>query len=289
GAAMFHLTTHAFFKALLFLGAGSVILGCHHEQDIFRMGGLRTRMPVTFWTFTVAVGAIAGMPGLAGFFSKDAILVLAFENNGAVFAVLAFTAILTAFYMLRLWKIVFLGSPLSESAERAHEGGIALTAPLVLLAALSVVGGYWRAYPRAFEGVFSRIPEAAGATHTIVLAASIAVLVVGAGTSLAFYANDGSDSLERRSRAVFGLLCALRSSFDAAYDYYVAKVQQRAAIMLNFIDVVGLAGVVVRGLAGAAEIVGFGIRALHTGRISNYVYWFLGGVVVFWAYAAGIL
>ena len=116
GAAMFHLTTHAFFKALLFLGAGSVILGCHHEQDIFRMGGLRSRMPVTFWTFTVAVAAIAGLPGLAGFFSKDAILVLAFESNRAVFAVLAFTAILTAFYMLRLWKIVFLGAPRSESA-----------------------------------------------------------------------------------------------------------------------------------------------------------------------------
>ena len=74
GAAMFHLTTHAFFKALLFLGSGSVILGCHHEQDIFRMGGLRARMPLTFWTFTVAVAAIAGVPVLAGFFSKDAIL-----------------------------------------------------------------------------------------------------------------------------------------------------------------------------------------------------------------------
>ncbi len=113
-ASMFHLTTHAFFKALLFLGSGSVIVGCHHEQDIFRMGGLRARMPVTFWTFTVAVAAIAGLPGLAGFFSKDAILVLAFGSNKAVFAVLALTAVLTAFYMLRLWKIVFLGSARSS-------------------------------------------------------------------------------------------------------------------------------------------------------------------------------
>jgi NADH-quinone oxidoreductase subunit L len=289
GAAMFHLTTHAFFKALLFLGAGSVILGCHHEQDIFSMGGLRKRMPLTFWTFTIAVAAIIGLPGLAGFFSKDAILVLAFGGNRAVFALLAFTAILTAFYMLRLWKIVFLGSPRAAPAREAHEGGISVTAPLVLLAALSALGGYWRAYPRGFEGVFSQIPEAQGATHSIVLVTSIVVLVVGAGTALAFYALDGSDSLEVRSPGLFGFLAALQASFDAAYDFYVAKIQQRVAMVLNFVDIVGLAGVVVRGLAGATEFVGFGIRALHTGRLSNYVYWFLGGVVVLWAYAAGVL
>ncbi len=289
GAAMFHLTTHAFFKALLFLGAGSVIVGCHHEQDIFRMGGLRSRMPVTFWTFTIAVAAIVGMPGLAGFFSKDAILVLAFENNRVVFSILAFTAILTAFYMLRLWKIVFLGAPRGEPAQHAHEGGISLTAPLALLAALSAVGGYWRAYPRAFGAVFSQIPEAEGATHAIVLATSLVVLIAGAGTALAFYATDGSDSLELKSPAVFGFLAALRASFDTWYDYYVAKIQQRAALVLNFIDLVVLSGIIIRGFAGATEIVGFGIRALHTGRLSNYVYWFLGGVIVLWAYAAGVL
>ena len=134
GAAMFHLTTHAFFKALLFLGSGSVIFGCHHEQDIFRMGGLRNRMPVTFWTFTIAVAAIVGFPFLAGFYSKDVILLLAYQHNPAIFAVLAFTAILTSFYMLRLWKIVFLGAPRSEAAGHAHEGGLSLTVPLGVLA-----------------------------------------------------------------------------------------------------------------------------------------------------------
>ena len=289
GAAMFHLTTHAFFKALLFLGAGSVIAGCHHEQDIFRMGGLRGRMPLTFWTFTVAVAAITGLPGLSGFFSKDAILVLAYRGNPAVFAVLAFTASLTAFYMLRLWKIVFLGAPRSEAAGHAGEGGISITAPLVLLAALSAAGGYWRQYPAAFGGVFSQIPEAQGAVRAVVLATSIAVVLLGAGAALALYATDGSDSLEARFPGLFGALGALRASFDAVYDSYVSKVQQRLAMVLNFIDIVGLAGVVIRGLAGAAEIVGFGIRALHTGRLSSYVYWFLGGVVVLWAYASGVL
>jgi NADH-quinone oxidoreductase subunit L len=289
GAAMFHLTTHAFFKALLFLGSGSVILGCHHEQDIFRMGGLRTQMPLTFWTFTVAVAAIIGLPGLAGFFSKDAILALAYDNDKCVFAVLAATAVLTAFYMVRLWKIAFLGKPRSEEAAHAHEAGVSVTAPLVLLALLSVLGGYRGAYPRGFEGIFSLVPEAGAATHAVVLGASLFVLAVGAAAALAFYTTDGTDALETRFPGVFARLSFLKGSFDRAYDYYVAKVQQRFALILNFIDVVGLSGVVVRGVGGAAELVGSGLRALHTGRLSNYVYWFLFGVAVLWAYAAGVL
>ena len=289
GAAMFHLTTHAFFKALLFLGSGSVILGCHHEQDIFKMGGLRTRMPLTFWTFTVAVAAIVGLPGLAGFFSKDAILALAYDRNPAVFAFLAFTAVLTAFYMLRLWKIVFLGQPRSESAGHAHEAGMSVTAPLVLLCLLSVVGGYRGAYPHAYDGILLRVPEAEGATHAIVLGTSLCVLALGAFAALAFYGTGGTDALEMRFPSVFGFLSTLKTSFDSAYDYYVARIQQRGALVLNFIDVVGLAGVVVRGVGGAAELVGSGFRTLHTGRLNNYVYWFLFGVAVLWAFAAGVL
>lgn len=246
-------------------------------------------MPVTFWTFTAAVAAIVGLPGLAGFFSKDAILVLAYGKNPAVFAVLALTAILTAFYMLRLWKIVFLGSPRSGEAEHAHESGFSLTAPLVLLGVLSVVGGYTGIYRGAFDGVFSGIPEAAGSTHWVVLVTSLLVLAVGAGASLSFYTTDGTDALEQRSPSVFGYLAALKACFDGAYDYYVAKVQQRAAMALNFFDIVALAGALVRGLAGVVEIAGFGVRALHTGRLNHYVYWFLGGVVILWAFAAGVL
>jgi NADH-quinone oxidoreductase subunit L len=290
GAAMFHLTTHAFFKALLFLGSGSVIYGCHHEQDIFRMGGLRSRMPVTFWTFTIAVAAIVGFPFLAGFFSKDAILALAYLRNPLVFAVLALTAVLTSFYMLRLWKIVFLGEPRSEAAGHAHEGGLSLTAPLVVLAALSVIGGYRSLYPRAYDGILSLVPEAEGSAHWVVLATSLVVLAIGSVTALRFYATDGSDALELRRPATFIFLTRLRKSFDEAYDYYVAKVQQRAALFINFFDIVVLAGGIVRGvIAGSVEMVGYGARALHTGRLSNYVYWFLGGVVVLWAFAAGVL
>jgi NADH-quinone oxidoreductase subunit L len=288
GAAMFHLTTHAFFKALMFLGSGSVIFGCHHEQDIFRMGGLKSRMPLTFWTFTVGVAAITGFPFLAGFFSKDAILYLAYENNRAVFAVLAFTAALTALYMVRLWKIVFLGEPRSGPAEHAHEGGPSLTLPLVVLAVLSVAGGYGFVFDRLAGEVARSVPEAEGPAHVVIFATSLIVLAVGAGTALAFYRPSATDSLEQKSPALFGALVVLKESFDAVYNFYVAKIQQRFAILLNFLDQVLLAGLVIRGFSGLVGLFGIGARALHVGSLHAYVYWFLIGVALLWAYAAGV-
>ena len=289
GAAMFHLTTHAFFKALMFLGSGSVIHGCHHEQDIFKMGGLAKKMPLTFWTFTIGVAAIIGFPFLAGFFSKDAILLLAYEKNTAVFAVLAFVAILTALYMVRLWKITFLGTPRSHEAEHAHEGGLTLTLPLVVLAALSVAGGYTAFYPQVFDGVFSLIPVAHGSAHTVILVVSLAVMTIGALAALFLYKTAAIDSLEQKSPGLFHGLVGLRNSFDSAYDYYVAKVQQRFAMLLNFLEQIFLAGLIVRGLAGIVGLFGLGARALHVGRLNVYVYWFLGGVVVLWLFVTGVL
>ena len=287
GAAMFHLTTHAFFKALMFLGSGSVIHGCHHEQDIFRMGGLKAKMPLTFITFTIGVLAIIGMPYIAaGFFSKDAILHLALENNKAVFAVLAFTAVLTSFYMVRLWILVFLGTPRSDEASHAHEGGISMTGPLVLLAVLSVLGGYTALYGHAFDGVWSLIPHAEGST---ILLVSIGVMVVGAGSAFAVYKPAADDALAQKSPGLFGALGALKASFDAAYDYYVAKVQQRFAMLLNYLEHVLLSGLIVRGSAGLAGQFGIFARRLHVGSLHVYVYWFLAGVALLWAYAAGVL
>ena len=288
GAAMFHLTTHAFFKALMFLGSGSVIHGCHHEQNIFQMGGLAKKMPITFATFTLGVAAIIGFPFLAGFFSKDAILYLAFANNKAVFGILAITAVLTALYMVRLWKITFLGTPRSDAAAHAHEGGLTLTAPLIVLAVLTVVGGYTAFYPKVFTGVFELIPEAHGSDHTVILITSLAVMIVGAGAALGLYAAAATDSLQQKSPGLFGALAALQVSFDKGYDYYVAKVQQRFALFLNFLEQIFLAGLIVRGLAGIVGLVGLGTRALHVGRVNIYVYWFLLGVVILWIYATEI-
>ncbi|MEI6463230.1 MAG: NADH-quinone oxidoreductase subunit L [Verrucomicrobiota bacterium] len=293
GAAMFHLTTHAFFKALMFLGSGSVIHACHHEQDIFKMGGLAKKLPITFFTFTIGVLAIIGMPLLAGFFSKDAILFLSYVVDKRVFVLLAFTAILTAFYMVRMWKIVFLGLPRSENAHHAHEGGLALTAPLVVLALLSVVGGYEWFYEKvlrgAFEGVLELVPHAHDTDHTVILATSLAVLLIGALSAFAVYRPSPTDTLAEKAPGLFGALVALKGAFDRSYDYYVAKMQQRFAMLLNFLEQILLAGVIIRGLAGIVGLFGLGARALHVGNANAYTYWFLFGVAALWAAAAGVL
>ena len=293
GAAMFHLTTHAFFKALMFLGSGSVIHGCHHEQDIFKMGGLRKKMPITFVTFSIGVLAIVGFPFLAGFFSKDAILYLALKNNTGVFAVLALTAVLTSFYMIRLWKITFLGEARSDDAKHAHESGYVMTVPLMVLAILSVFGatGWFGLglYPKLAGTIAELIPEAHGSDHTIIFAVSVAVMVIGAGAALLFYKSSDHDTLEEKSQGLFRLLTGVKESFDKVYDYYVAKVQQRFAMLLNFLEQIFLAGLIIRGLAGIVGFIGLGARALYTGSLHVYVYWFLLGAVVLWAFAAGIL
>lgn len=140
--AMFHLTTHACFKALLFLGAGSVIVALHHEQDIWKMGGLRKRMPVTFWTFLVGTLALCGVPPFSGFYSKDAILAQALHaHNYPLFAVATLAAMLTAFYMFRLFYVAFLGQPRADGANHAHESPQVMIWPLRILATASFVGG----------------------------------------------------------------------------------------------------------------------------------------------------
>ena len=288
GAAMFHLTTHAFFKALMFLGSGSVIHGCHHEQDIFKMGGLSKRMPLTFITFTIGVLAIIGMPGLAGFFSKDAILYLAMEKNTAVFAILVFTAVLTSFYMIRMWKITFFGEARSDQAAHAHESGISMTIPLVVLAALSIAGGYSGVFGKLAGSIAHLVPEAEGSTHTTMLFISLGILLVGAGSAWFFYKPATTDALEQKSPGLFRSLTWLKESFDRLYNYYVAKIQQRFAMLLNFLEQIFLAGLLVRGFAGFVGFVGYGARALYTGSLHVYVYWFLHGAVVLWAFAAGI-
>jgi NADH-quinone oxidoreductase subunit L len=288
-AAMFHLTTHAFFKALLFLGAGSVIHASHHEQDIYRLGGLWKKMPVTFATFTLGTLALAGAPFFSGFFSKDAILLRAWQYQPVVFGLLLFGALLTALYMTRLWSAAFLGAPRSEGAEHAHESPASMTVPLVLLAVGAVLAGYVWFYPAALAVV----PTAAlallqGEGHTLVAVAGSSAFVFGAGLGLLFYRPGAAgDFLQQRLPALYHVM-EERFYIDALYDWYVAKVQQRFAMLLNFLEQILLAGLIVRGFAGLVGLLGLGARALHTGSLNAYVYWFLLGLVILWAVVAGI-
>jgi NADH-quinone oxidoreductase subunit L len=143
-SGVFHMTTHAFFKALLFLGAGSVIHGMSGEQDIRNMGGLRKYLPVTFATFLIGTLAISGLPPFAGFFSKDEILANAFAQNKIVWGLAFFASLLTAFYMFRLFFLTFSGSTRAshEVSHHIHESPRSMTVPLICLAVLSVVGGF---------------------------------------------------------------------------------------------------------------------------------------------------
>lgn len=158
GAAIFHVMTHAFFKALLFLGAGSVIHAMHDQQDINHYGGLRKYMPVTFLTFIAAAFAISGFPGLSGFFSKDEILWYSYANGNFVYWLIgAITAILTAFYMFRLVSLTFFGEErFSHDKFHPHESPKVMTIPLIVLGILSVIGG-WIGIPEIFSGEHGNI------------------------------------------------------------------------------------------------------------------------------------
>ncbi len=150
-AGVFHVMTHAFFKALLFLGAGSVIHAMHHEQDIMKMGGLRKSLPITHITFLIGCLAIAGIPPFSGFFSKDEILAAAHDKHPAYYALAVLTSLMTAFYMFRLYFLTFAGTfrGTEEKKNHLHESPLAMTLPLILLAVLSIAGG-WIGIPAVF-------------------------------------------------------------------------------------------------------------------------------------------
>jgi len=156
-AGMFHLVTHAFFKACLFLGSGSVIHAMHHAQELRDMGGLRKKMPITFWTFVIATLALAGIPFMSGFYSKDAILFSALQNGSYTLFAMGFgAAFMTAFYMTRLVWLCFMGEPRNkEKFEHAHESPIQMTLPLMILAGLSF--GAWFTFGE-FDEKFLRTP-----------------------------------------------------------------------------------------------------------------------------------
>ncbi|MBS1731004.1 MAG: NADH-quinone oxidoreductase subunit L [Bacteroidetes bacterium] len=150
---VFHVMTHAFFKALLFLGAGSVIHAMGGEQDITKMGGLRKKIPITYWTFLIAVLAISGFPFTSGFISKDEILLAAYSHSKPLFWLTAFAAVLTAFYMFRVFMLVFLGGfrGNDEQQHHLHESPPAMTIPLIILAILAAIGGFVQ-LPELFGG-----------------------------------------------------------------------------------------------------------------------------------------
>jgi len=230
GAAVFHLYTHAFFKACLFLGAGSVIHALDGEQDIRRMGGLARRMPITFASFAVATAAIAGLPPLAGFFSKDEILAYAFASvRGAplLWALAAVTAALSAFYMFRLLWLAFLTPSRVQAgaAHHVHESPPVMTGVLLLLAALAAVGGF-AALPRFLEPLLPAPAVHAGLARfeTPLLGASVALALAGLAAAALLYRR-GPARADRFAAQFPALRRLLFSGYyvDSLYDLAVTR------------------------------------------------------------------
>jgi len=294
GLAMFHMATHAFFKALLFLGSGSVIHGMNEEKNIFRMGGLLRRMPVTSLCFAAGTLALAGVTYSSGYFSKESILSVAYVDRKVAFVILLFAAFLTAFYMGRLFLVAFLGRPKTPNAEKAHESGFSMLVPLVVLAGCSLGGGFYLLWPDVLSAAFLPEVDAAlygevyGEAHGLLVALGVAAWVLGFLGSLLFYGVGAErDPLEHRSPAVFGLLKS-RLFVDEVYDFYVQSVQQRVAHVLSFFDLFFISGLLVRGTAGVAGMIGIVARSFHAGNLQIYLYWFLGGLLLLWFYALGL-
>jgi len=286
--------THAFFKALLFLGAGSVIHGMSGEQDVRKMGGLREKMPITFVTFLIGTLAIAGAPGLAGFFSKDEILAHTFGGGHYVlWAVGVLTATLTAFYMFRLLFLTFFGElrASEEVAHHVHESPATMTIPLVVLAVLSIVGG-WVGLPEgwlwgpAFDRFLAPVTGHAHAAEAsagvdLVLMLVTTVLAIGSATlAYVFYVRlPGLPMiLAWRLKPAYDLLSG-KYWVDELYDALIVRPYVWASNMLWRADQVVIDGAV-NGAATAVVVNGQLWRYVQDGNVQHYALVFLGGAIV---------
>ena len=288
-AAIFHLMTHAFFKALLFLAAGSVIHALGGEQDLRKMGGLRKKIPVTFWTMTAAVFAIAGFFPFAGFFSKDAILYAAFLQGTGGKALWFFglvTALMTSFYMFRLWYLTFLGESRNRDAH-PHESPWSMLAPLVLLAVLSVCGG-WIGIERF--GAFlapsvGEIPSAGGSASLEISLSVLAVLVALAGWWVAdrFYRRQPDAPARLAAAMPHGYKLVLNKYFvDEIYGFTIVKpLLAFSKFILGWVVDVALVGGAAWLLAGIAQFMGAILQRWQSGNLRSYAAWLaLGAAAV---------
>jgi NADH-quinone oxidoreductase subunit L len=265
-AAKFHLFTHAFFKALLFLAAGSVIVALHHEQNIWKMGGLSSKLKITFATFAVGALALIGCPPFSGFFSKDAILAVAYEHNLPIFAVALFTAFLTAFYVIRMLVIVFFGNPRSDIARDSRESPPVMTVPLVVLAILATLGGF-----AFFARNFLALPTEHHAA-AIVQSLAIVILVVGIGLAIGVYRN-------RSTEPVHVELLRRKFYFDEFYDWLIYWTQELLARVAAFIDRWIIDAGAVGGSSRGTWGVGALLRLIQVGNLQAYAFLFGLGVV----------
>ncbi len=288
-AAVFHVMTHAFFKALLFLGSGSVIHAMGGEQDIFKMGGLKKYMKITQITFLIGCLAIAGCPPFSGFFSKDAILLSAFEENKVLWILAVAAAMMTAYYMFRLYFLTFSGKfrGANEQEHHLHESPRAMTIPLVILAILAIIGGFV-GVPHLLGGhnaivnfLQPIIPIQIHA-HPISSTTEYAIMI---GTTVAMFIAALFAYLQTRNVTIkenTGLGRVLENKWyvDEIYDVAIVKPTQAVASFFNnILEKKGIDGFV----NGVGKAVNYGsrqVRLLQSGHVGSYVLLMVIGILI---------
>lgn len=274
-AGMFHLFTHAWFKALLFLGSGAIIFACHHEQNIWKMGGLSKKMPITFITFSIGTLALCGFPLItSGFFSKEQILESAAGNNQwALFGIAAVVACLTTFYMFRLLFVTFFSKTRSDNADHAKEVGPFMLIPLITLSVLAVITGYGpiaNAMAPSYEhhGIHFNSPA---------FLASISAFAIGFVLAFLLYFNADKDKLANNPVAKL-----FRNKFyiDEAYGKLVGYGQDTVAAFVHFFDELLIAGLIVGGFSRIAGGIGRLFGRLQSGNLQGYAFLFSIGVLL---------
>jgi NADH-quinone oxidoreductase subunit L len=295
-AGIFHLMTHAFFKALLFLGAGAVIHAMHDEQDIQKMGGLKEYLPITYKTFLIGAIAIAGIPPFAGFFSKDEILWKTFssEQGSWIFWLLGvFGAAMTAFYMFRLVTLTFEGKRRFDHHLHPHEAPKTMTVPLMILAGLSIVGGFvgiphWSGIEHWLDPVFSPAQYklmsgeySGGIMEYLLMAVSVGIAAAGIYAARWVYLQriEIAASLQQRYPRVYRLLLN-KYYVDEVYDAVIVEpaVKSSEEILWKVVDVTLIDGMV----NGSARVIGAiaqTLRKIQTGVAQFYAVVFIGGIL----------
>lgn len=300
--ALFHVTTHAFFKALLFLGSGSVIHGMHEEQDIRKMGGLAKLMPVTHFTFLIGTMAISGIPFLSGFFSKDEIMAQALHHNPVVYAVLVLAVTMTAIYMFRLYFLTFHGAFRGGDAlkSKVHESGFSMTLPLIVLAVLSVFGGllnlpglFFKNAAHWFDHYLSHGTFGLDQVHNAHLSftTSLSLMVFASAIAIGAlvwayltYAKKGNTAKADEAQNGWERLSAQKLYVDEIYNSgFVKPLLALSDFVGKIIDIQMLRNGVYALADGVLNTANLS-RKWQTGFLSSYLFWMVFGLIIFVAY-----
>jgi NADH-quinone oxidoreductase subunit L len=290
--SFFHVITHAFFKALLFLCAGSVIYAMHHEQDMRHMGGLRKKLPVTFLTMLIGTIAISGLPPFSGFFSKDEILSHVYEYNKVMWAIGVFTAFLTAFYMFRMLFLTFFGKyrGTHHAEEKIHESPKSMTIPLIVLAVLSAIGGaigipeslggsHWLSHWLA--PVIQHHGEAPDhATEYILMAVSVVGVLIAIAFAYNKYVKQNHIPVaDEGQRSALAKLSYHKFYVDEIYDTLIRKPLDAVSVFFYKVFDKKIIDGIVNGLGWSTSEASKGVRLLQSGNVGFYIFMMVVGII----------